>query len=90
MTERTGSRSGGELSADKNCPSVYFSGQCLALGLGSQAVLFIRPFDPGEQDVISWAEAGSYNQADSVSFLSCGYDVIVCSRLQHDTNVTHR
>jgi hypothetical protein len=54
------------------------SGRCIGLNLGDSAVLAIKPFDSGEDDVIEWAESLGFMLTTEVLLLSCGYDLILC------------
>jgi hypothetical protein len=78
MMGRMESQSEGERSASASSPSTYVSGQCIGLSLGESAVLAIKPFDPGEDDVIQWAESLGFMLTTEVLLLSCGYDLILC------------
>ena len=78
MTGRMESQSEGERSRSASSPSTYVSGQCIGLNLGESAVLAIKPFDSGEQDVIEWAKFLGFVVAGEVVLLQCGYDLIFC------------
>lgn len=84
MTGNKQYRSDAEPLRRGSSPSFYASGKCIGLNLGSAAILAVKPFDPGEDDLIKWAHHSGFVYTSRVICIESGHDIIFCH-----TNATY-
>lgn len=81
MTELMGYPSADGPSRDESSlSSVYLSGQCLGVDFATHILLLIKPSDPGESDVVAWAESRDASEAIDLVLVDAGWDLIICPK----------